>query len=455
MLVLAALGTAARNRDNRFLLKARIADASGLRKDFFVKVGGVPVGRVTGVDLDRHDVAVVSMRLDRGALPIGRDARATVRPSSLLGEHHIELSRGDVSHPAPSGTTLPLSRTSTAIELDQVLAALDEPTRAALGVFLTESGDSLVGRGGDLAATLRRLPPTLEQATQVIDELGHDNAALGRLLEDSDRLVRPLARERRSLGRLVATGERALKPVAARRTDLGASIAGGPRAIVQLRRTLRRLRSLSRELVPAADGLRASAQPLTAILQGLTPFAAAATPLLGELKRSSASLRALGVRADPTVRRLLPVVHALDDTATSFEPTSQMLDRQTNNLIAFFEGYARAMKPADSLGHLYMSQTVFENLGDAAQTMALRDRARRRAAQQRRHRRGARHESAPEQRAQRVLPDLSKLPRVPRLPKLPGVPQPPALPALPDGVPTPQAPPAPNPEPALDYLLKP
>jgi phospholipid/cholesterol/gamma-HCH transport system substrate-binding protein len=453
--LLAAAVAILRGGDDRFLLKAEFDNASGLRKDFFVKIGGVPVGKVEDVTLDERDVAVVSMRIDRSALPIGRDAKATIRPSSLLGEHHVELERGDVEEAASSGSLIRLARTSTATELDQVLAAFDEPTRTALAVFLTESGNALVGRGQDLAATLRMMPPTLEQASTVLRDLSHDNAALGRLVRDSDRVVAPLARERTSLGRLVGTADRALKPLAEGRDYLGESIAGGPDAIVELRRTLRRVRSLSRGLVPAADGLRASAAPLETTLATLPGFARAAGPSLRELRRTAPPLSKLARLAEPTVTSLVPVTSRLVETARAFEPTSQMLDRRVPDMLAFFEGYARAMHRSDKLGHIYNTQTVFENLSESVELMRSGERSRpRRVRPERDSEARPSPEAAPERQDGTESP-REHAPEGPKAPKLPKVPTLPQLPGLEPGEPKPEEPRPGQLEDLLDSLLKP
>jgi phospholipid/cholesterol/gamma-HCH transport system substrate-binding protein len=452
LVLLSVLGQLRKNQ-HPFVLKAEFADASGLRKDFFVRVDGVAVGKVTGVTLSKSDTAIVSMQIDKSALPIGRDARATIRPSSLLGEHHVDVNRGSADHPAPSGTLLPLARTSTAIELDQVLAGLDEPARAALKIFLSESGDALVGRGHDLGATLRGLPPTLDQATTLLSDLGQDNSALGRLIRDSDTVVAPLARRRKSLGRFVQTANLALSAIANRRDDLGAGIAGGPAAVVQLRDTLRRVRSLSHSLRPAADGLRASALPLRTTMEGLVPFAKAARPALKELRRTAPKIGQFTRRADPVVVALQPTVKRLNEVGRTFEPVSRMLERQTPNLLAFFEGYARLMHISDLLGHIYHVETVYENIGDAAQTMSVNRRAKRkRGSQHRLGKKGAGAPSAPDRSHTQGGSRPEPL-RIPGLPPLPGLPKTPKLPSAP-GVKAPGGVDPPG-DSLLDYLLKP
>lgn len=423
-------------RDELFRLKAEFADASGLRKDFYVKIGGVPVGRVASVKLTPRDTALVEMRLDPGALPIGRDATASIRPASLLGEHYVLIEPGNIKSPAPDGMLLPVARTSTAIEIDQVLAALDESTQAALAIFLSESGNALVGRGKDFGQSLLRLPATLAEATEVINELSRDNGALGRLIRDSDRVVAPLARERRSLARFVATGDGALAAFAGNRSELGQAIDGSADAIVQLRRTLRRLRGTANALTPAAEGLRATAAPLAETLTGIPPFARAVKPALREIRRSAPSLERLGREGAPTVKALRPVASKLIETAEAFDPLSELLERRSNDLLAYIEGYARAMHASDALGHIYHPSNITEpGMEDARRLLRRMLRAPR--------------VKRPARRRQRVPPTPRGTPGLADRPRLPSVTRP-VLPGLAGRAPRVDAGSA---EPLLDFLL--
>jgi len=336
-----------------YVLKAVFRDASGLRTDFFVKIGGVPVGRVAGVSLTANDTALVTMEIDSSALPIGRDATATIRPASLLGEHYVEINPGNLSDPAPSGTVLGLNRTSTAIALDQVLAGLDNSTQVALGVFLREAGDAMLGRGRDLGRALLQLPPTIDDATTILGDLGQDNGALGRLVSDSDQVLSAIAARRDALGRLVVTGEHAVRSFANGSASLERGIGASPAAITQLTATLARLRTAAQALPAAADGLRASAAPLTATLQAVVPFARAATPTLDDLGAAAPALASFARRAQPPVSALVPVAGDLASVATAFGPLSGVLQAQIEQILGALEGYARAMAATDSLGHIY------------------------------------------------------------------------------------------------------
>jgi phospholipid/cholesterol/gamma-HCH transport system substrate-binding protein len=351
-----------------YTLRAEFADASGLRTNYFVKEDGVVVGRVTSVTVSRRDTALVTMAIDRSALPIGRDATATIRPNSFFGEHFVDLQPGNVTNPAPSGMQIPLSRTSEATELDQLLDVFDPQTRIALAEFLNESGIALAGRGQDLAATLSLLPHTLQEAQQLISNLAIDNHALGQLIDRSSQIVSVIAGQRAPLGRLIDNAAGALRAVASRNASLAATVRDAPDAVSRFTSMLGYLRTSSQELVPAARGLLATAGPLTGMLQALPAFATAARPTLARLQRVAPFLDQLGARATPVVRGLEPTTALLVRFAGALSPVVRGLNNSIEDVLGYYEGYARALQDQDSASHIYHAAQTFADLSQMIQS---------------------------------------------------------------------------------------
>jgi phospholipid/cholesterol/gamma-HCH transport system substrate-binding protein len=179
-----------------YVVRAEFADASGLRPDFTVRLDGAAVGNVASVTVTPRTTAMVTLDLDSGAAPVGRNASVSIQPSNLLGEKFVDLTPGNLAEPAPSGTLIPLARTSTPTELDQVISTFNPTTRQALAMFLSEEGDALLGRGGDLAATMKGMPQALGSVTELVSQLGSDNHALGALIDQSDQIVTTVAAQR-------------------------------------------------------------------------------------------------------------------------------------------------------------------------------------------------------------------------------------------------------------------
>jgi phospholipid/cholesterol/gamma-HCH transport system substrate-binding protein len=370
-----------------YVLYAQFRQAGGLRQGFTVRLDGAPVGKIEKLELDKQDLVVAKLRISSNAAPVGRDARATARAADLLGEKFIDLAPGNRSDPAPSGVVIPPARTGLAVELDDVINAIDLPTREALRTFVNEQGDAFVGRGRDLAATLAALPPSLDRTGALLDQFGQDNRALGRLVEESDRVVGRVAQQRASMGRFVTAAAGTLDALASRHNELGQTVRNAPAALAAARRALASLEGAAIPLGPAARGLAATAPQLTATLNELPAVAAAARPTLAVIRRVAPTLQRLGRQGAPVTRHLAPLTGQLDEFATAFEPVTQTLDAGAADVLGVLEGWARSTQARDTASHVFrfgltVSAGTFSSLAALmnARTRHARHQAQRQAA---------------------------------------------------------------------------
>lgn len=335
-----------------------LQDAGGLRVGSLVRVGGAPVGSVKSIDVTAANTARAVLSVDRDAHP-GRGARASVRASNLLGEKFVDLDLGDRARPLQPAR-LGLRRTSTPVEIDDVIDVLDPRTRDRLGVLIATLGIALDRRGEDLRASLAVLPRTVEDATELLAQLSEDTEVLERLLTEADTVTRTVAAERRPLGRLVASGARAFAAPAAKRKQLEATLAETPATLVQLRDTLRRLDAAGEDLRPAARGLRTTAPVLTRTLRALPGFATDARPALRAAVGAGPSLRRLGRQAAPTVRRLRTTSETLAATARDADTVTRRLDETfAADLLGVMQGWAQAIQTRDGVSHLFRVSLSF------------------------------------------------------------------------------------------------
>ena len=112
--------------DPGYTLTARFAEAGqNLDTQSDVKIRGVNVGRVTGIDVGRDGRAVVTMRIDPGT-DVPRTAVAAIRPISIFGPKFVDLVPGDGEGRGPFyGDGDEIAHTATALELSDVLAHAD------------------------------------------------------------------------------------------------------------------------------------------------------------------------------------------------------------------------------------------------------------------------------------------------------------------------------------------
>jgi phospholipid/cholesterol/gamma-HCH transport system substrate-binding protein len=341
-----------------YVVRATFADAEGLRPQFSVREQGVVVGSVAQVALTRADKAVVTVDLDRSAAPIGAGASASIDPSNLLGEKYVEIDPGNVDRPQPSGSLIPIARTSEAPELDQVLDAFDPDTRQATALFLAEEGDALVGRGASLASVLSDLPPSLHSTQQLLSGLASDNAALGRLIDQSDQILTASVPQRAALGRLVSRADGAFDTLAGRQRALAQTINRAPGTLAQLRTSLVILQRTAGPLAAAATGLRVTAPSLTSTLRAIPAFAGAAIPTLRTALRAAPSIDRLATQAPPIVAALDPTASRLATFASYLAPVSKLLDEDIGPILDVVQGWARAISDRDGIGHIYRVEAL-------------------------------------------------------------------------------------------------
>ena len=125
-------------------VKATFQNATTLRTTSPVRIAGVNVGTVTAVEAE-GDAAEVTMTLKDEGLPIHEDATATIRPRLFLeGNFFIDLKPGTPSAPELDGDgEIPVTQTSTSVQIDEVLSALQSDTREELQGLLSGYGTAL------------------------------------------------------------------------------------------------------------------------------------------------------------------------------------------------------------------------------------------------------------------------------------------------------------------------
>jgi phospholipid/cholesterol/gamma-HCH transport system substrate-binding protein len=125
-------------------LKATFTNSANIALKSPVRIAGVEVGKVIKTERD-GDATTVVFTVDGDGRPIHQDAFATIRPRIFLeGNFFVELDPGSPSSPElGSGGTIPISHTSTAVQIDELLTALQSPVRADLGRLLESYGNAL------------------------------------------------------------------------------------------------------------------------------------------------------------------------------------------------------------------------------------------------------------------------------------------------------------------------
>jgi virulence factor Mce-like protein len=263
-----------------FRVKAQFESANSIRPNSPVRIAGVEVGKVKAVEpLEGSNAAVLVLELKDSALPIHSDATAKIRPRIFLeGNFFVDLKPGTPDAPRlDSGDTIKITQTSTPVQLDEVLTALQSDAREDLKALLdglatalnseptaAEDRDSDPLARGQTAAesfndALDDIPEAERSTAQVLEAfLGTDPA------RDLARLIRGTANTAEELGRY----ENQLKDLI---TNLNLTTATFADESTNLRASIRELSPTLRSANSAFDALNAAFPPTRAFATEIRP----------------------------------------------------------------------------------------------------------------------------------------------------------------------------------------
>jgi phospholipid/cholesterol/gamma-HCH transport system substrate-binding protein len=157
---------------------AVFSNISGLKSGNFVRIAGVEVGKVGDLTLHRDGTVTIDFTADKG-VRLSEGTKAVVRYENLIGDRYLALEEGPgPPRRLPPGATIPLSRTSPALDIDALIGgfrplfrALDPDQVNALSGQLLQI---FQGQGGTLASVLAQtsmLTSTLAGRGELIGEL--------------------------------------------------------------------------------------------------------------------------------------------------------------------------------------------------------------------------------------------------------------------------------------------
>jgi phospholipid/cholesterol/gamma-HCH transport system substrate-binding protein len=164
--------------DQRASYSAVFSNVSGLKGGNFVRIAGVEVGKVKHLTLHKDGTVTVDFAIDKG-LTLTEGTKAAVRYENLIGDRYLSLEQGPGStRKLQPGQTIPLARTSPALDVDALIGgfrplfrALDPDQVNAL------SGELLrvfQGQGGTISSVLAQtsaLTSTLADRDKLIGEV--------------------------------------------------------------------------------------------------------------------------------------------------------------------------------------------------------------------------------------------------------------------------------------------
>ncbi|HVF78023.1 MAG TPA: MlaD family protein [Solirubrobacteraceae bacterium] len=318
--------------NNPYEIKAAFRDTSGINKGSPVRIAGVDVGKVTNIEPTKPGAqsATVTFAITDKGLPIYADAAVKIRPRIFLeGNFFAEVSPGSPrAGELEENATIPADRTGSAVQFDQVLAALKSDTRNDLRQVFVEVGKAQDAGGAE--AFNRSLPdqPAAYKFTAIVAEalLGSEPRDLSNLVRDGGIVAQALNEPRR-LSRLVADFNATAGAFADRQAALTTAVG-------ELPRTLRAATPALDSLNGAFPDVRRFARDARPGIRSLGPTVRATLPLVRQL-RGLVQDRELGTLSR-NLRSATPPLTQVAKTGVSVLSELRALSSCTSNVLVPF-----------------------------------------------------------------------------------------------------------------------
>ena len=296
-----------------------------------ITVAGVSVGQIEEARLE-NGRGVLRASVDPKKLPeVYADATAALVPNTPLKDMQIRLYPGSRKlAPLPDGGRVTIDVTTTQVDADELLRALDADTRLWVQTMIAEVGRGTDGRASDLRSVLRALGPTAAQTRRVTTLLAARRRELARLVHNL-RIVTAAADAEEGLRTIVDAGHATLEAVAANAEPLKRSLELLPPTLRSARTTLDRVQPLARslrgtltDLDPSLRALPRTLRETPGALRGLVPMP------VGDLTKFVEGVA-------PLAQDVVPAAASLKTAAPLLERSFGVLGR-TVNALAFQDG---------------------------------------------------------------------------------------------------------------------
>lgn len=343
-------------------LTAVFNDAGALIVGNEVKVGGVTAGKIRAITL-RDGKAHLRFTVGREFLPVHRDARATIKPVSLLGERYVDLTPGSPAAPVlPDGGVIPSDQTGRLTDLDEVLNVVDKPTGQALAATLSALGLGVQGQGTSVDQALKKLPTSMQDTKALLAILNDQNKTLTELIDAVTPVAEAVGADRGArLNNLVDGARNLLSATAREQSALESSLQQLPATLAEAQARLASLAGVADSATPVLASIRPVTGSMVDISAELSNLANTANPALSGLQPVLEKARTLVAEARPVAADLAAAAPAARASVTSVTPVASALigdDAKLSNLLEFIRNWALTTNGSDGLSNYFRAHVI-------------------------------------------------------------------------------------------------
>lgn len=259
--------------------QADFKDAGGLASGDSVVVGGLTMGQVESVTLQGNHVHVVFSVKHGGHL--GSATGAAISTATLLGTKELEVDPAGTGTLA-AGSTIPLARTQSPYDLNQILTTLTNKTGA---INSTEVANAF----NTISTTLQNSPAPLRNALSGVQRLSKTIASrddeLTSLLSSASNVTGLLATRSQQIGVLINDGNQLMQTLYERRQQIQELLVNVTAVVDQIKGLAtdnqQKIGGALAQLQSVEKTLNSNADNITKTIQGLQRYSLGLGEIIG------------------------------------------------------------------------------------------------------------------------------------------------------------------------------
>ncbi|GAB2967886.1 hypothetical protein GCM10017788_60700 [Amycolatopsis acidiphila] len=293
-----------------------------------VQVAGVPVGKVARLD-HQGGKARLDLQLDGSVSPLHEGATVQVSEKSLAGQPVLNLVDG-TGAPYKDGAVLPPTAVKPSVQLRDVLASLDKPTRDALSATVRSLGQGTAGSAGDVSALMTGLGNLGRGGNTALDAIAAQTGDLKALAAELNTVFNALDTGQGQIADVVSDANRLTSATAGQAQSLGDTMTKLPGVLDSATTATGKLNQLAGALAPVAADLKTAAPDLSSALE--------------ELPATTADLRGLLPSLDATLNKAPATLQGVPavgrDVSGLAGPADDVL-RDLNPMLRYLQPYGK------------------------------------------------------------------------------------------------------------------
>jgi phospholipid/cholesterol/gamma-HCH transport system substrate-binding protein len=338
-------------KSGEYRVKFLIPSAAQLVDGSPVLIRGFKVGKVDSLEV-QDGKALVTATISGDDVPLHDGTTTMVEWTAALGERVLTIFPGPTSNAAvPEGGMI--IGASRQIEVDQVLSALDTPTRAKLTSLLQQLDATVNGTDQDMKATLQSAGPTAQALGDVLAAVGKDGPAIKQLVGQLQNLVHTAVERQNKISGTINNLADFTNAASAEQEQLAAGLRELPDTLKTADTTLQKVHPASEATVPLLNDLRPGIGRLVGVSRDLAPLMHDLQPAADRLVPTVWAAHDLLGKTPGLLDSASDDLPTIKEILRDYQPAASFIRPYAPELAGFLSNWAAAFGSYDSQGHYW------------------------------------------------------------------------------------------------------